>query len=184
MSIENKQLQKSVHQEELIKARLKMQGDNSHHMEIVSDHLNITWINHSIATTIDMTWFVLRDVPGPVILIIGGVDRADDHEKLNQLITEKVNTVIALGSTPWKYFESWKRCTDLFVCAKDIKEAVEFANILAKQKSGTILFSPSCPSYDPFDNYKNRGNVFRDLVKEELSKIPAQKKSPFLNKNS
>jgi UDP-N-acetylmuramoylalanine--D-glutamate ligase len=166
MQTDNKQI--TDHHEALIRARLKMQGDHAHHLEIVCEHAGVRWINHSIATNIDMTWFVLRDVPGPVMLIVGGVDRAEDHHKLNQLIKEKVHTVICLGSTPWKYFSAWKNCAELILRARDMQEAVDFAKVLSAGLVKTILFSPSCPSYDAFDNYKNRGDAFRKMVLEKI----------------
>jgi UDP-N-acetylmuramoylalanine--D-glutamate ligase len=166
MQTDNKQI--TDHHEALIRARLKMQGDHAHHLEIICEHAGVRWINHSIATNIDMTWFVLRDVPGPVMLIIGGVDRAEDHHKLNQLVKEKVHTVICLGSTPWKYFSAWKNCAELIVRARDMQEAVDFARVLSSGLVKTILFSPSCPSYDAFDNYKNRGDAFRKMVLEKV----------------
>ena len=76
MQTDNKLLQKTDQYEALINARLKMQGDRAHHLEMICEARNVKWINHSISTNIEMTWFVLRDVPGPVLLIVGGVDRA------------------------------------------------------------------------------------------------------------
>lgn len=156
------------HFQSLIDARIKMQGDRAHHLEVICEHDGITWINHSMSTTIDMTWSVLRDIPAPATLIIGGIDRAEDHSKLRQLIQEKVHTIVCLGSTPWKYFEAYKDAADVIVRARDMKEAVDFAAVLSKGVSKTILFAPSCPSYDAFDNYKNRGNKFRELVNERI----------------
>lgn len=155
--------------EELMRARIKVQGDSSHHLELVAVHNGINWINHSMATTVDMTWFALRDVPGPVMLLIGGVDRADDHDKLRQLVAEKVHTVICIGSTPWKYINAYRECTSRIVQAADIREAVDNAAAMARSEIKTVLFSPSCPSYDAFDNYKNRGNYFRKLVQEKFN---------------
>ncbi|MDQ3108587.1 MAG: hypothetical protein M3R17_01715 [Bacteroidota bacterium] len=175
MQTDNKLSQKTDHHEALIKARLKMQGDHAHHLEVVCEHNGLKWINHSIATNIDMTWFVLRDVPGPVTLIIGGVDRAEDHHKLNQLVKEKVHAVICLGSTPWKYFSAWKDCAALIVRARDMEEAVAFAKVLSAKTASSVLFSPSCPSYDAFDNYKNRGNAFRKLVLEKINSLESVK---------
>lgn len=169
MQTENKPVQKTDHYEALITARLKMQGDQAHHLEVICEQAGMKWINHSIATNIDMTWFVLRDIPGPVTLIIGGVDRAEDHHKLNQFVKEKVHTVICLGSTPWKYFSAWKDCAKLIIRAGDLAEAVEFASMLSVGITNAVLFSPSCPSYEAFDNYKNRGNAFRKLVSEKIN---------------
>lgn len=154
--------------EELLSARLKMQGDQSHHLELVCVHKDVEWINHSISTSIEMTWHVLRDVHAPAILIIGGIDRAEDQNKLAQLVNEKVQTVICLGSTPWKYFEAFRESSALIIRARDIEEAIQYALVLSKTNAKTVLFSPSCPSYDAFDNYKNRGNAFRRLVLEKI----------------
>lgn len=155
--------------EELMRARIKVQGDSSHHLELVAAHNGVNWINHSMATTVDMTWFALRDVPGPVMLLIGGIDRNHDHEKLKQLVAEKVHTVICIGSTPWKYFNAYRESAKLIVQAADLKEAVNYAAVMARAEIKTVLFSPSCPSYDAFDNYKNRGNLFRKLVQEKFN---------------
>lgn len=167
--MENKIKQVTDHHAALVEARLKMQGDRAHYLEAICEKNGVQWINHSIATNIDMTWSVLRDVPGPVTLIIGGIDRAEDHHKLNQLVKEKVRTVICLGSTPWKYFNAWQNKANLVVRAGDLQEAVEFAEMLSKKETRSVLFSPSCPSFDAFDNYKNRGNAFRMMVLENIA---------------
>ncbi|CAN5759621.1 hypothetical protein BH11BAC7_BH11BAC7_29130 [soil metagenome] len=169
MQTESKSTQATDHFEALIKARLKMQGDKAHHLEVICESSGVKWINHSMATNIDMTWFVLRDVPGPVTLIIGGIDRAEDHHKLNQLIKDKVQIVICLGSTPWKYFSAWKNCARLIVRASEMQEAIELAGMLSSKTTNAVLFSPSCPSYEAFDNYKNRGDAFRKLVLEKIA---------------
>lgn len=158
----------SRHQE-LLRARLKTQGDQLHHFEEVATHKGVSWINHSTATNVDLTWMALRDVPGPVILIIGGVDRAEDHAKLTLLVGQKVSGIVCLGSATWKYFQTFSKHVQLIVQAADMKEAVDNAFLLARGDVKTVLFAPACPSYDPFDNYKNRGNQFRKLVKERLS---------------
>jgi UDP-N-acetylmuramoylalanine--D-glutamate ligase len=156
-------------QQELIKARVKMQGDSAHCFETVCENDGVTWINHSMATTTDLTWMALRDVEGPVVLIIGGTDRANDHYKLSGLIKEKVAAIVCLGTTPWKYVEAFSGSAHLIIRATYIQEAVKTAHTLSKNGAKTILFAPGCPSYDAFDNYRNRGNSFRDAVKTELN---------------
>jgi UDP-N-acetylmuramoylalanine--D-glutamate ligase len=159
--------------EEFVKSRIRIQGDDAHHLEPVATHHGVTWINHSMSTTIELTWYALRDVDGPVLLVIGGVDRSDDHARLTQLIAEKVHTIICLGSTPWKYFNAWRNAATLIVQAKNMAEAVDYAGVLARNEIKTVLFAPSCPSYDAFDNYRNRGDHFRKLV---LGKINGKSK--------
>jgi UDP-N-acetylmuramoylalanine-D-glutamate ligase len=79
-----------------------------------------------------------------------------------------VSKVVCIGSTPWKYFNAFRNSADLIVQARDIAEAIDYAVVLAKGEVRTVLFSPSCPSYEAFDNYRNRGNHFRRLVREKL----------------
>lgn len=157
-------LRDTDHYHELVNARLRLQGDNAHYLETVRENNGVTWINHSIATTVDMTWFALRDIPGPAVLIIGGVDRSDEQHKLKELVKQKVKVLICLGSTPWKYFETFRDDARMIVRARDLNEAVEMAKVFSKEEVRTVLFSPSCPSYDAFDNYRNRGDRFRELV--------------------
>jgi UDP-N-acetylmuramoylalanine--D-glutamate ligase len=165
----NHNTQKNIsYHEQLIHARLLMQRDNAHHLEVVCEKNGVAWINHSMATTVDMTWFALRDIPGPAILIIGGVDRAEDHHKLKALVKEKVQGVVCMGSTPWKYFNAFRDCTNLIVWARDMEEAIDYARVMSNKIVKTVLFSPSCPSYDAFDNYKNRGNAFRKTIQEKI----------------
>jgi UDP-N-acetylmuramoylalanine--D-glutamate ligase len=150
--------------EEMLRMRMKAQGDTAHHLEVVAEHQGVSWINHSIATSVDLVWMALRDVPEKVVLIMGGVDRAEDHDKLTSLAAEKVSAVICLGSTPWKYFKAFADVVPMVIQAADLKDAVDNAAILSRNEVKTVLFAPGCPSYDPFDNYKNRGNRFRDTV--------------------
>lgn len=152
----------------LINARKKMQGNDAHCFETVHILNGIDWINHSMATSVVLTWHALRDVNGPVVLIIGGTDRADDHAKLADLIREKVTAIVCLGTTPWKYVQAFSGCAHLIVRATYIQEAVATARLLCNSETKTVLFAPGCPSYDAFDNYKNRGNSFREAVKSEF----------------
>ena len=156
-------------QQELINARLKVQGDNAHCFETVCEADGVTWINHSISTTTDMTWLALRDVPGPVVLILGGTDRANDQHKLGELIREKVSAVICLGTTPWKYVEAFSGSAHLIIRATYIQEAVKTARLLCDGNIKTVLFAPGCPSYDAFDNYRNRGTSFCAAVRSEFN---------------
>ncbi|GAB4134444.1 MAG: hypothetical protein Fur0041_07690 [Bacteroidia bacterium] len=157
------------HFEQLVSARLKIQGDRQHHMEVVAEHNGVSWINHSMATSIDLTWLALRDVPSKTVLILGGIDRSDEQEKLKGLVAEKVAAVICLGSTPWKYFRAFGNTSTLLIQASDLQDAINNAAILASGEVKSVLFAPGCPSYDAFDNYKNRGNRFREMVIQKFN---------------
>jgi UDP-N-acetylmuramoylalanine--D-glutamate ligase len=54
----------------------------------------------------------------------------------------------------------------MVIVADNLESAVEVSKAKAI-KNQAVLFSPACPSFDPFDNYKNRGNKFKELVLKE-----------------
>ncbi len=152
----------------LLAARAQAMQRGEHNMELVAEKEGAVWINNSMATTVDLTWDALRDVNGPVLLIIGGIDRNNDYGKLKNLVAEKVKAVIFLGGQREKYMRIFQPITNgLIVDASTLHEAVEFANAYA-WPGDTVLFSPSCPSYHAFDNYKNRGNDFKISVRRVL----------------
>lgn len=152
--------------QKLVNSRHAKRNDE-HCMEIVGERNGITWVNHSIATTVDSTWNALRDLNGSVVLIIGGIDRGNDYTPLVDLVKEKVGVVVCLGSTRERFFDAFERHTGMMVHANDLKEAVQCAAWVAVS-GDTVLFAPACPSYHAFDNYKNRGNEFRRWVEEQI----------------
>ncbi|HLG04442.1 MAG TPA: hypothetical protein VI731_12660 [Bacteroidia bacterium] len=165
-----KLLAEKAKNDELLRARLDVQGDHGHHYEEVVERNGVTWINHSIATNIELTWAALYDVPGPVLLIIGGKDGAKNPEKIEGLVAEKVDTIICLGTAHWKYFNAFLDSAAMIVQASGLAEAVDFAAILVNERIKTVLFAPGCPGSDPLENYRNRGNSFRKLIKEKFEK--------------
>ncbi|TND09210.1 MAG: UDP-N-acetylmuramoylalanine--D-glutamate ligase [Bacteroidetes bacterium] len=158
--------QKKITESSLEAARKNVQQKPEHSMEFVLEASGATWINNSMATTVQLTWEALRDVNGPVLLILGGIDRQNDYKLLQDLVRDKVKCVVFLGSQVKKYFEAFQPCTNGLIChAVDLREAVQIASAYTRE-GDTVLFSPCCPSYHAFDNYKNRGNEFKKLVKE------------------
>lgn len=133
-----------------------------HQLEFVARINQVNYINDSKATTVADTWNSLHAIPGNVILLIGGMDRGNDYKVLKGMVKEKVKAVICLGAEREKIFSALLG-NGLLLHAASLDEAVKFAKIYSKP-GDVVLFSPACPSYDAFDNYKNRGNKFKHLV--------------------
>lgn len=135
-----------------------------HRLELVGNVHGIEFINDSKATNVNSTWYALESMTNPVILILGGVDKGNDYEMLNDLVKEKVKAIICLGADNKKIIKAFGNIVDTIVEAKSAKEAVAQAYKLGK-KGDTVLLSPACASFDLFENYEDRGTQFKQAVR-------------------
>lgn len=139
-------------------------SEDDHHMEFVDEVNGIAFINDSKAIRLTATRNSLEAIETSVVLIIGGDDRDNDYSVLFRQVKDKVVAIIYLGSQSDKILKHYSRHSMLFAKALNVKEAVQLANAYARS-GDVVLFSPACPSYHAFDNYKNRGNEFKEIVK-------------------
>ncbi len=133
-----------------------------HSLEFVARINQVNYINDSKATSVNETWNSLNAMPEDVILILGGTDRKNDYSVLNSLVERKVKTLICMGTEREPIFSSLMHA-GLTVHAHSLEEALKIAGFMASPGS-TVLFSPGCPSSDAFDNYKTRGDKFKQIV--------------------
>jgi UDP-N-acetylmuramoylalanine--D-glutamate ligase len=75
-----------------------------------------------------------------------------------------VKAIICIGVDNDKIIGSFGRVVDLMVETRSMKEAVRAAYDLA-DKGDTVLLSPACASFDLFENYEDRGNQFKEAVR-------------------
>lgn len=135
-----------------------------HRMEKVLKIGGVQYINDSKATNVNSTWYALESVQAPLIWIVGGVDKGNDYAVLETLVSEKVHTIICLGKDNRNIHKSFAKHTDLLINAQSMVEAVKIANQFS-DKGDTVLLSPACASFDMFENYEDRGNQFKNAVK-------------------
>jgi UDP-N-acetylmuramoylalanine--D-glutamate ligase len=136
-----------------------------HRMESVVTIRGVEFINDSKATNINSTWFALESMRKPTILILGGVDKGNDYSLLNELVKEKVKAIVCLGKDNKKIHEAFGSIVPLMVNTTSALEAVQAAFHFAV-KGDVVLLSPACASFDLFKNYEDRGNQFKQAVKE------------------
>jgi UDP-N-acetylmuramoylalanine--D-glutamate ligase len=136
-----------------------------HRLEPVLKIQNIRFINDSKATNVNAVYFALESMSAPTVWIVGGVDKGNDYEMLFPLVREKVKAIICLGVDNQKIINAFHPITDLMVETQSMKEAVLVANKIA-QKNENVLLSPACASFDLFENYEDRGNQFKQAIKE------------------
>lgn len=135
-----------------------------HRMEYVGKFKDIEYYNDSIATIPEATINALETLKNVNTLIIGGKDRGVDQSKIiNYLNKHKIENIICLPKTG-EYIAKGMINKHTYI-VQDLKEAVKIAK--EKTKKGTIcLLSPAASSYGYFKNFKERGNLFKQYVKE------------------
>jgi UDP-N-acetylmuramoylalanine--D-glutamate ligase len=136
-----------------------------HRLEHVAKISGIDFINDSKATNVNSTWYALESMPGDVVLILGGVDKGNDYGMLKDIVKSKVKAIVCLGKDNSRIHEAFEDDVEIIVNTTSASEAAQIAYHLAK-KGDTVLLSPACASFDLFRNYEDRGNQFKDAVKE------------------
>ncbi len=135
-----------------------------HRIEFVRLHHGVRYVNDSKATSSDAMSKAIESMEGDVILIAGGLDKKGDFQSLKPLIKKKVKALLLIGSSAEKIERELHDVVSIEI-SETIDRAVMRAKDLAKPGEN-VLFSPGCASYDQFNNYEHRGEVFKQLVKE------------------
>ncbi len=135
-----------------------------HRLEFVAKVHGIEFINDSKATNVNSTWFALESMDKPTVWIVGGVDKGNDYSELTELVKSHVKAIICLGTDNQKIIDAFGGLVETIVEAGSAMEAVAYGYRLAK-KDETVLLSPACASFDLFENYEERGNLFKEAVR-------------------
>jgi UDP-N-acetylmuramoylalanine--D-glutamate ligase len=135
-----------------------------HRLEKVLKIQNVQYINDSKATNVNATFFALDSMNAPTVWIVGGVDKGNDYTELMPLVREKVKAIVCLGLENTKIIESFGNVVDLVIEVDNMFDAVNMSAHIA-EKGDTVLLSPACASFDLFENYEDRGNQFKQVVK-------------------
>jgi UDP-N-acetylmuramoylalanine--D-glutamate ligase len=135
-----------------------------HRMEKVLTIQHVSFINDSKATNINATFFAVESIDTPLVWIVGGVDKGNDYESLLPLVRKKAKAIICLGVDNEKLRNTFENVTDVFIETQSMSEAVKIAHKVAVPKD-TVLLSPACASFDLFENYEDRGDQFKNAVR-------------------
>jgi len=146
-----------------IRATLRNFKGVEHRQEFVREVNGVRYYNDSKATSVEAVWYALQAFDQPIVLMLGGRDKGNDYSRLADFVGEKVRSIVALGESAGmveKAFTALKPVRQ----ATSMDEAVMIAQQLA-QPGDVVLLSPACASFDWFENYEQRGLVFKELVK-------------------
>ncbi|MCL2361094.1 MAG: UDP-N-acetylmuramoyl-L-alanine--D-glutamate ligase [Defluviitaleaceae bacterium] len=145
---------------------LKAFGGVPHRLEYVTCIGGVDYYNDSKATNIDAATKAIKAINKPIILIGGGYDKGADFGPWVDAFEHKVSQLILIGETAPQIIKTCqeKRFTP-YMQAKSLQDAVKMA-AQAAAPGMTVLLSPACASMDMFRDYEERGDLFREYVKE------------------
>src|SRR5271168_2157860 len=148
---------------EKIRAAVREFKAVEHRLEFVATIRGVEYYNDSKATNVDATIKALESFPGRIHLILGGKDKGSDYSLLNSLLKDRVKRVYAIGAAAAK-IEAQASGTEI-VSAGTLEAAVRRASEAAT-RGDIVLLAPACASFDQFDSYEHRGQVFKGLVRQ------------------
>ncbi|WP_240905501.1 UDP-N-acetylmuramoyl-L-alanine--D-glutamate ligase [Thiorhodococcus mannitoliphagus] len=139
-----------------------------HRSQVVADHGGVRWYDDSKgtnpgATIAALDGLVPEGASGRVVLIAGGDGKGADFAPLRPAMARAARAVVLIGRDA-PLIEAAIEGTTRIARATDMADAVSQAATLA-EPGDAVLLSPACASFDMFDNYEHRGQVFADAVR-------------------
>lgn len=134
-----------------------------HRMQLVAETNGVRWFNDSKGTNVDACVKAITGIGAPVVLIAGGLGKGADFTVLREPVAECVQAVVLFGEDA----DQLRRAlSDLVAChdAVDMQDAVQQASNIAAE-GDVVLLSPACASFDMFNSFEHRGDVFMDEVR-------------------
>ena len=137
-----------------------------HRLEPVLSVKGVLYVNDSKATNVDAAWYALECQKKPVVWIVGGTDKGNDYSVLLPLVREKVKGIVCLGLDNRKIHQAFESVvgSGRMVDVKSADEAVKEASRMASD-GDVVLLSPCCASFDLFTCYEDRGEKFKEAVR-------------------
>lgn len=135
-----------------------------HRLERVAIVHGVEFINDSKATNVNSAWYALESMRKRVIWIAGGEEHGNDYAQLLPLVKEKVKAIVCLGKDNSRIKEAFGGVVKDLVETTTADHAVKASYALAED-GDVVLLSPACKSFDLFENYEERGRLFKAAVR-------------------
>jgi UDP-N-acetylmuramoylalanine--D-glutamate ligase len=139
-----------------------------HRLELVGEWAGVRWYNDSKATNPDASRVAISAFPGaPVILIAGGYGSGFDLSDWVKDVVANTEAVILIGASADELASALSAHPNV-MRAQTLEEATSIAAGLARAGS-VVLFSPAYKSFDMFQDFEDRGNQFKALVRKRFA---------------
>lgn len=136
-----------------------------HRIEYVTEKNGVAYYNDSKGTNPDAAIRGIEAMNRPTLLIGGGYDKGSCYDEWIHAFHGKVRYLVLIGQTKEKIREAAERLGfyDILLC-ETLKEAVKLCAEKARP-GDAVLLSPACASWGQFDNYEQRGDMFKEYVR-------------------
>lgn len=156
-----------IKKEDIRRALANFEGVE-HRLEFVADIDGVRWINDSKATNVNSCWYALESMPSSrepsVVLILGGKDKGNDYTEILPLVKKKVKAIVCMGKDNKKLLDFFSPHISHMADTHSLEDAVAACREFSTE-GDTVLLSPCCASFDLFTSYENRGDLFKEAVR-------------------
>ena len=151
---------------EIIRKTVKEFTAVEHRIEFVTEKNGVDYYNDSKGTNPDAAIKGIQAMNRKTVLIGGGYDKGAAYDEWIESFEGKVTYLVLLGATAEKIAEcARKHGFENIIFVETMEEAVKVCAEKAKPGEA-VLLSPACASWGMFDNYEQRGRIFKELVRK------------------
>ena len=137
----------------------------AHRIEPAGRYGDVDWINDSKSTNVASTLVALKGMHKPTVLLLGGRHKGEPYTALSDELRRTVKQVLAYGEAGETIAKDLEGVVPVELMGSNFEEVLTRAREIASS-GDVVLLSPACSSYDMFDNYEERGRVFKQLAAE------------------
>lgn len=138
----------------------------AHRLEFVTEIEGVRYVNDSKGTNPDASIKAVEAFEGPLVIIAGGKNKGNDFNEFTRRAFPKTRAMVILGQCADDLAEAAAKAgIKNILRAKDFRDAVLQARS-ASMPGDIVLLSPACASWDMFNNFEERGDLFKNIVRE------------------
>lgn len=152
---------------ECIKKAIKAFAAVEHRIEYVDEVNGVKYYNDSKGTNPDAAIQGIRAMVSKTVLIGGGYDKGSEFDEWIEAFDGKVKLLVLLGQTSDKIEEVARKHGFTNIKKVDSLEEAVKVSVEAAEPGEAVLLSPACASWGMFKNYEERGDKFKELVREQ-----------------
>ncbi|OGY24298.1 MAG: UDP-N-acetylmuramoylalanine--D-glutamate ligase [Candidatus Woykebacteria bacterium RBG_13_40_15] len=152
-----------------IRSAVRLYKGLPHRLELIAEKNGVPFYNDSASTNPETTIAAILAFKNPKILILGGSSKNSNFDNLGKAASnENVKAVILVGQEAIRIKQSLERANFKGQIVENVEEmqgvvgkAVSLANM-----GDVVILSPACASFDQYKNYIERGEKFKQAVRE------------------